>query len=259
MTAAPDTTPDTAATPTTSCGRLFGVGVGPGDPELLTLKAARLLDEVAVVAYFAARGRPSNARRTVEAHLDGRHDELRLEYPVTTETLPPTVSYETLLIDCYDESAKRIAERLDAGLDVAVVCEGDPFFYGSYMYLHSRLADRYRTEVVPGVPSPVAGAAVIGSPLACRDEMLSILSGVLPVDELERRLRAADAAVVMKVGRNLAKVRDAVTRAGLLEHAIYVERATMADERTCALADADGSGAPYFSMVVIPSRAAPTR
>lgn len=239
-------------------GRLFGVGVGPGDPELLTLKAARVLDEVTVIAYFAARGRPSNARRIVETHLHG-HEELRLEYPVTTEALPPTVSYETLLIDCYDQSAKRIAERLDTGLDVAVVCEGDPFFYGSYMYLHTRLAERYPTEVIPGVPSPMAGAAAIGSPLACRDEMLCILSGVLPVDDLTERLGRADAAVVMKVGRNLAKVRDAVTRAGLLDRATYIERATMADERSCPLADADASTAPYFSMVVIPSRAVPLR
>lgn len=255
---------DTGNEPT---GRLFGVGVGPGDPELLTIKAARVLDEVAVVAYFAARGRASNARRIVEAHLDldrdDKHDrdrvELRLEYPVTTEALPPNVSYETLLIDCYDQAAKRIAERLDAGLDVAVVCAGDPFFYGSYMYLHSRLADRYPTEVIPGVASPMAGAAAIGSPLAARDEMLCILSGVLPVEELTQRLAAADAAVVMKVGRNLAKVRDAVTRAGLLDHATYVERATMTDERTCALADANPSGAPYFSMVVIPSCVVPSR
>ena len=244
-------------------GRLFGVGVGPGDPELLTFKAARVLGEVTVVAYFAARERPSNARRIVEARLDHgldhTYEELRLEYPVTTETLPSTVSYETLLIDCYDQAAKRIAERLDAGLDVAVLCEGDPFFYGSYMYLHTRLAPRYPTEVVPGVPSPMAGAAVIGSPLACRDEMLCILSGVMPENELAERLAIADAAVVMKVGRNLAKVRNAVRRAGLLDHATYVERATMTDEHTCALADADASAAPYFSMVVIPSRGAPLR
>lgn len=247
----------TAATPTP--GRLFGVGVGPGDPELLTLKAARVVEEVSVVAFFAARGRPSNARRIVEAHVHSGHTELRLEYPVTTETLPASVSYDTLLMDCYDESAKRIAEPLDSGLDVAVVCEGDPFFYGSYMYVHSRLASLYPTEVIPGVPSPLAGAAAIGTPLARRDEMLCVLSGVLPVDELVSRLRLADAAVVMKVGRNLAKVRDAVTRAGLLDYATYVERVTMTDERTGALADADATSAPYFSMVVIPSRTVPRR
>lgn len=242
-----------------SGGRLFGVGVGPGDPELITLKAARLLDECPVVAYFAAVGRESNARRVVHARLNGHHRELRLEYPVTTETLPPEVSYETLLIDFYDESAKRIAELLDTGIDVAVLCEGDPFLYGSYMYLHSRLAARFATEVVPGVPALAAGAAVLGAPLVCRDEVLSVLSGVLPADELEAGLRAADAAVVMKVGRNLAKVRAAVERAGLLDHATYVERATMDAERVLPLAEADPATAPYFSMVVIPSRTAARR
>jgi precorrin-2/cobalt-factor-2 C20-methyltransferase len=240
-------------------GHLYGVGVGPGDPELVTLKAARVLDACPVVAYFAAVGRESNARRVVGERLNGHHRELRLEYPVTTETLPPEVSYETLLIDFYDESAKRIAELLDAGTDVAVLCEGDPFFYGSYMYLHTRLAGRFPTEVVPGVPAMAAGAAVLGSPLVCRDEVLSVLSGVLPVDELTDRLRAADAAVVMKVGRNLAKVRAAVEAAGLLEHATYVERATMAAERILPLTEADPASAPYFSMVVIPSRTAGQR
>jgi precorrin-2/cobalt-factor-2 C20-methyltransferase len=242
-------------------GRLYGIGVGPGDPELLTLKAHRLITTCPAVAYFAAVGRESNARRIVADPLASRHDcrELRLEYPVTTETLPDSVSYETLLVDFYDESAKRLAETLDAGLDVALLCEGDPLFFGSYMYMHNRLATRYETVVVPGVPSMVASAAVLGAPLVCRDEVLCVISGVLPGDEIERRLVGTGAAVIMKLGRNLAKVRDAVTRAGLLEHAHYVERATMDAQRVMPLADADASTAPYFSMVVIPSRTAPDR
>jgi precorrin-2/cobalt-factor-2 C20-methyltransferase len=239
-------------------GSLHGIGVGPGDPELLTLKALRLIQSCPTVAYFAAVGRESNARRVVAAHL-GAQQELRLEYPVTTEALPAGVSYETLLVDFYDASAKRIAEALDAGHDVALLCEGDPLFYGSYMYMHNRLATRYPTQVVPGVPSMVASAAVLGAPLVCRDEMLCVLSGVLPEAEIERRLRGADAAVIMKIGRNLAKVRRAVERAGLLDHAHYVERATMDAERVLPLADADPASAPYFSMVVIPSRTAPMR
>ena len=139
------------------------------------------------------------------------------------------------------------------------LCEGDPLFYGSYMYMHNRLSTRYPTEIVPGVPSMVASAAVLGAPLVCRDEMLCVISGVLPEAEIERRLSDAGAAVIMKVGRNLAKVRRAVERAGLLDHAHYVERATMDAERVRPLADADAAAAPYFSMVVIPSRTAPTR
>lgn len=240
-------------------GRLHGVGVGPGDPELITVKALRLVRDAPVVAYFAAAGRPSNARRAVAEHLDRGQVELLLTYPVTTEALAPGQSYELLLADFYDESAARLAKELDAGNDVVVLCEGDPLFYGSYMYLHNRLAGRYPAEVVPGVPSIVAGSATLGAPLVCRDEVLSVLSGVLPVDELEARLRAADAAVVLKLGRNLAKVREAVARAGLLERAQYVERATMAEQRVLPLAEVDPASAPYFSMVVIPSGTAPGR
>jgi precorrin-2/cobalt-factor-2 C20-methyltransferase len=240
-------------------GSLFGVGVGPGDPELLTLKAHRLLRSCPVVAYFAATGRESNARRVVVPHLLDHQRELRLEYPVTTEELPPGVSYETLLVDFYDDSAKQVAELLDDGVDVALLCEGDPFFYGSYMYMHTRLAGTYHTEVVPAVPSIAAGSAVLGAPLVCRDEVLCVLSGVLPGDEIEARLRTAGAAVVMKVGRNLVKVRDAVERAGLLDVAHYVERATMDSQRIMPLADVEVGSAPYFSMVVIPSRTATAR
>jgi precorrin-2/cobalt-factor-2 C20-methyltransferase len=240
-------------------GALFGIGVGPGDPELMTLKAHRLLQACPVVAHFAARGKPGNARTVVAPYLRPDQRELRLEYPVTTEALPQGVAYETLLVDFYDTSAKRVAELLDDGLDVALVCEGDPLFYGSYMYMHNRLAGEYRTEVVPAVPSIVAGAAVLGTPLVCRDEVLCVLSGVLPGDELEARLRTAGAAVVMKLGRNLPKVRAAVERAGLLDHAHYVERATMATQRVLPLAEVDPATAPYFAMVVIPSRTAPAR
>jgi precorrin-2/cobalt-factor-2 C20-methyltransferase len=233
-------------------GRCFGIGVGPGDPELLTLKAARLLAACPVVASFHARGRPSNARRVVEQLLGPHHDELELIYPVTTERVAAD-RYETLLIDFYDESAKRVAEVLDAGTDVAVLCEGDPLFYGSFMYLQNRLAGRYATEVVPGVPSAVAGAAAVGAPLAARDEVLTVLSGTLGTDELARRIADADAVVILKVGRNLDKVRAAVRTAGRLDGAHYVARATMAGEVVAPLADVDGDAAPYFSLVVIPS------
>ena len=140
-----------------------------------------------------------------------------------------------------------------------MLCEGDPLFYGSYMYLHNRLGCRYRSEVVPGVVSIVAGAAAIGAPLVCLDESLTILSGTMPAGELEARLRQSEAAVVMKLGRHLAKVRGAVDRAGLLDRAHYVERVTMSEQRLLRLADVDEATAPYFSMVVIPSATAPQR
>jgi precorrin-2/cobalt-factor-2 C20-methyltransferase len=234
-----------------TAGRCFGVGVGPGDPELMTVKAVRALERCPVVAYFRASGRESNARRVAEQHLGPGHAELPLVYPVTTEAVPPD-RYETLIADFYDESAKRVAELLDSGLDVAVLCEGDPLFFGSYMYLHSRLSEQYECEVIPGVSSVSAGAAALGAPLAARNEIFTVLSGVLSVEELEAAMIAADAVVVMKVGRNLEKVRIAVARAGLLERASYIEWATCAKQRVMALVDADAATAPYFSIVVIP-------
>jgi precorrin-2/cobalt-factor-2 C20-methyltransferase len=236
-------------------GRLYGVGVGPGDPELLTLKAARVLAACPVVAYFRATRRESNARRVVRELLRADHVEIPLVYPVTTEAVPAE-EYETLLVDFYDESAKRVAERLDGGDDVAVLCEGDPLFFGSYMYLHHRLAAEYDTEVVPGVSSVLAGGAALAMPLAARNETFVVLSGVLPVDELTVRLRHADCAVIMKVGRNLPAVRAAVAAAGMLDRARYVEWASMPNERRMPLGATEGIRAPYFSLVVIPSAAA---
>ncbi len=240
-------------------GHLYGIGVGPGDPELMSVKADRLVRATATVAYFAAKGRPSNARRVVEHLLTDQHREIRIEYPVTTEALGPQQSYEGLLIACYDQAAEQVGEVLAAGEDVAVICEGDPFFYGSYMYLHNRLAQTHPTTVVPGIPSPVAGAAAISRPLVCGTEVLSVLSGVLSAEELKSALASSDAAVVIKLGRNLPKVREAIESVDLLHRAFYVERASGAAQVTSPLADVDPATAPYFSMVVIPSATAHTR
>jgi precorrin-2/cobalt-factor-2 C20-methyltransferase len=244
---------------TTVPGHLYGIGVGPGDPELMSVKADRLLRSVPTVAYFAARGRPSNARRVAEHLLTPDHHEIRIEYPVTTEALGPHESYEDLLIACYDEAGERVAAVLAGGGDVAVICEGDPLFYGSYMYLHNRLADRFAATVVPGIPSPAAGAAAIARPLVCGTEVLSVLSGVLPEDELKSSLAACDAAVIIKLGRNLGKVRSAIESVDLLDRAFYVERASGTAEVTCPLAEVDPATAPYFSMVVVPSATAHLR
>lgn len=233
-------------------GRLYGIGVGPGDPELLTLKALRLLKAAPVVAYFVAKGKKGNAFGIVEAYLDEAQNRLPLVYPVTTETLAPPLSYETIIADFYDTASALIAEHLDAGRDVAVICEGDPFFYGSYMYLHDRLAPRFEVEVVPGVCSMLGGAAVLGAPLVYRNQSLSVLSGVLPEDELRRRLADADAAVVMKLGRNFDKVRRVLDELGLARRALYVERATMTNQRIVPLAEVDPMASPYFSLLVVP-------
>lgn len=233
-------------------GRLIGLGVGPGDPELITVKALRLLRESPVVAYFVAKGKKGNAFGIIEAHLQDVQTLMPLVYPVTTEALPPTLSYEKLISDFYDESSRHIAVHLDAGRDVAVICEGDPFFYGSYMYLHDRLAERYEAEVIPGVCSMLGGASVLGAPLVYRNQSLSVLSGVLSHDDLKRKLADADAAVIMKLGRNFHKVREVLTELGMAGRALYVERATMSNQKIVPLDQVDPMSSPYFSLIIVP-------
>ncbi|AKM29703.1 precorrin-2 C(20)-methyltransferase [Pandoraea faecigallinarum] len=238
----------------TISGKLYGIGVGPGDPELLTLKALRLLQAAPVVAYFVAKGKKGNAFGIIEEHLLDAQTRMPLVYPVTTEVLAPPLSYETIIADFYDTAAALIGEHLAAGRDVAVVCEGDPFFYGSYMYLHDRLAEQYPAEVVPGVCSMLGGAAVLGTPLVYRNQSLAVLSGVLPEDELRRKLAHADAAVIMKLGRNFDKVRRVLDDLGLAGRARYVERATMHNQRIVPLEEVDPSASPYFSLLVVPGQ-----
>lgn len=235
-------------------GHLYGIGVGPGDPELMTLKALRLLKAAPVVAYFVAKGKKGNAFSVIETHLDDRQIQLPLVYPVTTERLEPPLSYESVIADFYDTGAALIGDHLNAGRDVAVVCEGDPLFYGSYMYLHDRLSPTFSVEIVPGVCSMLGGAAVLGTPLVYRNQSLSILSGVMTEDELKRKLADTDAAVIMKLGRNFDKVRRVLDELGLADRALYVERATMANQRIVPLAEVDPMASPYFSLLIVPGQ-----
>ncbi|GGM71962.1 precorrin-3B C(17)-methyltransferase [Thermopolyspora flexuosa] len=232
-------------------GRLYGVGLGPGDPELITVKAARLIGEADVIAYHAARHGRSIARSIAEPYLRAGQIEEPLLYPVTTETTGHPGGYQGALDDFYAECTARLAAHLDAGRTVVVLCEGDPLFYGSYMHLHKRLAHRYPATVVPGVTSVSAATAVLGRPLVERDEILTVLPGTLPAGELADRLRRSDAAAVLKLGRTFAKVRDAFAAAGRLDDAWYVERATMAGERVAPLRDVDPDGVPYFSLALL--------
>ncbi|MCK9249774.1 MAG: precorrin-3B C(17)-methyltransferase [Solirubrobacteraceae bacterium] len=245
----------TATAPQVTPGRLYGVGVGPGDPDLVTVKAARLIAEADVVAFPVARraSRGGVAREIARPHMRDGVVELPLLYPVTVEGTDHPGGYEGALVDYYDDSAAEIAVHLDAGRDVVVLCAGDPFFYGSYMYLHERLADRYVTEVVPGVTSFSASAAASGTPLAKRDDVVTILPGTLPPAVLTERLRDADAAVVMKLGRTFGQVTDAAEAAGVADRAVYVERASSPVERTCPLRDVDADTVPYMSLVLVPT------
>jgi precorrin-2/cobalt-factor-2 C20-methyltransferase len=233
-------------------GRLIGIGVGPGDPELVTLKALRALREADLVVHFAKAGNQSQARAIAASHLKEGVQELPLYYPITSEQPRNGSRYRDLIRDFYDASAGTIAAHLDAGRAVAVICEGDPLFYGSYMHLHVRLSQRYPTQVIAGVTGMSGCWSAAGAPIAQGDDVLMVLPATLPEADLERRLKDADAAVVMKLGRHLSKVRRALACAGRLEQAIYVERGSTAAAVTMRLADKADDTAPYFAIVLVP-------
>lgn len=234
-------------------GRLWGVGLGPGDPELVTVKAARLIGEADVIAFHSARHGRSISRSIAITYMREGQVEEHLVYPLTVETTDHPGGYQGAIDDFYAESAARLAAHLDAGRNVVVLAEGDPLFYGSYMHMHKRLAERYECEVVPGVTSVSAASAVLGKPLCERDEILTVLPGTLPADELAARLADADAAAVLKLGRTYPQVREAFEKAGRLDEAYYVERATTTQQRTALLGDVDPDDVPYFSLALLPS------
>ncbi len=233
-------------------GLLYGVGLGPGDPELITLKAARLIAAADVVAYHSGTHGRSIARSIAVNLLPPNVIEEALIYPVTTERSAHPGGYQGAMTDFYDESAERLATHLRAGRTVVVLCEGDPMFYGSYMYLHDRLAPYFPAEVVPGVTSVSAAAAAAGQPLVRHEDVLTILPGTLPAPELARRLADTDGAAIMKLGRTFPAVRAALAEAGRLDDAWYVERASTAAQRMIPVADVDPAAVPYFSIILVP-------
>lgn len=233
-------------------GTLWGVGLGPGDPELVTVKAARVIGEADVVAYHSARHGRSIARGIAEPYLRPGQIEEHLVYPVTTEATDHPGGYAGAIEEFYVEATARIAAHLDAGRNVALLAEGDPLFYSSYMHLHTRLTERFDAVIVPGVTSVSAASAAVATPLVAGDEVLSVLPGTLPVAELTRRLADADAAVVLKLGRSYHAVREALSASGRLGEAFYVERASTTAQRIAPAADVDEDKVPYFSLAMLP-------
>jgi len=226
-------------------GTAFGIGVGPGAPDLLTLRAVRLLQEAPVIAYPAPEGGASLARAIAASHIPEGRDEIVIETPMVPGEFPAHA--------VYDRYAAVIAKHLEAGRDVAILCEGDPFLYGSFMYLFARLADDHKVEVVPGVSSLGACAAVAGAPLVSRNEVLTVLPAPVSDARIVAALETSDALAIMKVGRHLDRVRGHIEAAGRLKDAWYIERATMETQRVFPLAatDDDVDKAPYFSMILI--------
>ncbi|HQS19260.1 precorrin-2 C(20)-methyltransferase [Reyranella sp.] len=235
-------------------GTLYGIGVGPGDVRYLTLRAAGLVGAVDIVAYFAKKGMLGNARRIVDKLMAAGRAEMRLEYPLTDEIPAESPEYERQIGAFYAKSASRLADLLRQGRSVGLLAEGDPFFYGSFMHMWRRLEGDFPIEVVPGVTGMSGCWTRANVPITWGNDTLSVLPGTLDEGQLVDRLLTTDAAVIMKLGRHLGKVRRAVETAGLLSRAVYVERGTMAGERIAPLADCrDGKGA-YFAMVLIPGQ-----
>lgn len=230
-------------------GKVICVGLGPGDPELMSVKADRLIRSARHVAYFRKAGRAGQARQIVEGMIGGGATEYPMEYPVTTEIHFADPEYNRLLAAFYEDWAQRLAE-LAQGETVVVLCEGDPFFYGSFMHLHSRLQGRAEVDVVPGITGMSGCWTATGIPITWGDDVLTVLMATLPEEELADRARDADALVVMKIGRNLPKLRRALAKAGRLGAAWIVERGTMEGQRVQRLSEAE-EVAPYFSVVIV--------
>ena len=223
-------------------GRLYGIGVGPGDPELLTLKALRLLRAAPVVAYPAPETGASFARAIVAQWLDSKKREIAIRFPMRPGPPPEAI---------YDEAAARLSAVLDEGDDIAFLCQGDPLFYGSFAGIYLRVARRYKVTIVPGVSSLTACAAAAGLPLVQRDATLSVIPATLAKDELVRRLAASEMAAIIKIGRHFAKLRRVLDELGLLDNAVYVERATLPNQRIAPLAEIDPATVPYFAMALV--------
>lgn len=232
---------------------LFGVGLGPGDPDYMTLRARDIITSADRLVHFCKRGRRGNARVTADAIVaPDAAREIELAFPVTIEVPVEDEGYSGPIAAFYDASAALLAAEMAAGRTVAVLCDGDPFFYGSFMHLWRRLSPRFPTEVVPGVTGMAGAWTRAAAPITWGDDIMTVLPGTLPEAELTRRLVDTDAAVIMKLGRNLPKVRRALKTAGLIHRAIYVERATMAEQVVAKLSDKSDDEAPYFSMVLVP-------
>jgi len=225
-----------------TAGRLYGLGLGPGDPELVTLKALRLLRAAAVVAYPAPTGGASFARGIAAEWIAAGQREIAIEFPMRPG--PPPVAI-------YDSAAATLAAELDAGNDVAFLCQGDPFFYGTFAAIFTRLAPRYRVVVVPGISSLTACAAAAATPLVQRDQTLTVIPATLPEAELARRLAGAETAAIIKLGRHAAKLCRVLAGLGRLDDALYVERATQPSQRIAPLAEIDPAGVPYFAMALV--------
>ena len=232
-------------------GTIFGLGLGPGEPDLMSVRADRLLRQARHVAYFRKAGKPGQARQIVAGMLAEDVVEFPMEYPVTTEIPLDDPAYNDALGPFYADCARHLRALSDQGCDVVVLCEGDPFFYGSFMHLYTRLRDANPVQVVPAITGMSGAWTATGQPITWGDDVLTVLMGTLPEAELARHMADTDALVVMKIGRNIDKVRRALETAGRMDRAWLVEYATMPGQKVMRLAEVEGRVTPYFSIVLV--------
>jgi precorrin-2/cobalt-factor-2 C20-methyltransferase len=224
-------------------GTLYGVGVGPGDPELMTVKAWRLVSTCPVITYLSANGGESLARSIASPFIPEDVIELPIDVPMRTEREPAQAAY--------DAGCREIASHLSQGRDVVALCEGDPFFYGSFMYVFARLSNEYQTRVIPGVSSLTAAAAAVGRPLAARNEVIKVLPATLDADRLRQEMFSAESVAIIKVGRHFARIRDLLAGLDLVSKAIAVERATGREEKVTPVANIQADTLPYFTTILV--------
>jgi precorrin-2/cobalt-factor-2 C20-methyltransferase len=222
--------------------KIWGLGVGPGDPDLITLKALKILQKVDVIAYPTLNGGESLVRSIAEPHFITNQEEIKISIPMLIDRYPAQ--------DIYDAAALKISLAVEAGKSVAILCEGDPFFYGSFMYLFVRLAERHSIEV-PGVTSLAACSSALALPLAARNDVISVIPGPLDEEALEEQLRTTNVAAIIKVGRHLGKIKRILRKIGVIDNALYIERATMDDQKIKRLSELKDDNAPYFSMIIV--------
>lgn len=235
-------------------GKVYGVGVGPGDPELITIKGLNAIRKADIVVFHQTKKADSNALKIALPWLNDKQERLALTYPITTEMPSDSECYRESLEKFYQESTNLIKDKLEQGLNIVVLTEGDPCFYSSFMYILDSLKGKYPVEIIPGVSSIFGAAAALQTPLSYRNETFSILSGVLSENELIQRLKAGDSFAIIKIGRNLEKVRNALKKSGLFDRALYIERATMENQHIYPLENVEGEKAPYFSLILVPGK-----
>ena len=238
-------------------GIIYGVGLGPGDPELMSLRASRLLQKARIIAYFRKKGRPGRARTTVEGYLPVDVTEYPMDYPVTTELPFDQPAYQKVMADFYEEKVDELLALARAGKDVMMLCEGDPFFYGSFMHLYTRLYGQVEMEIVPGITGMSGGWTEAGQPMTWGDDYLGIAMATTPEEPLYQQIKEADALVIMKIGRHLEKVKRVFARAGRLERALLIAEATLPGQQIMPLAQAESDqlgAALYFSLVIMPGQ-----